>query len=524
MALLFVLLLLQVDPADQLRRQELALRLSELADAEKPDGFVRAVQRELRGPRIDPGLYADCWRPVVRRRVVGQLDALIAAWDKAAIEAPTPARLLYRAKLEDLASRPKVCREKLEEAGKKFPTEPTLLWHLGKARYEAGDRGPAATAFEQMASQKGAEFEVEEFHKLLVVCYAETGRPAAAIEHLRACRDEESYTVPLARLAAQSKLFTEAARLYGIAAEWDPERLSVRLELIAALTAAGEEAQATAARAPLLQTDGKYQKNKLRDYFLLLPPSGRAEEIVRTLREIPEQELLPLLASIPGECEGGVAAVWERQIRSGRDWSILFRMKETWSGTADVKESLAKAESQFPKDAYIAREKIEILARHLEFKDALAAYDRLLQLDPEAKLSGPRPFAALQETLADQALKDVPSALAMALHLLAEPGAGEAEARAIRAALKPGWDLSATDYWTQLRKTPLPKPPKAVVEKITGQIERLSADDFNDRAEAGQQLRKAGLPGIPVLLERIDDPDAEIRSRCREAIRAILTD
>ena len=42
--LVALLILLAQDPADQLRRQELALRLSELADADKLDGFARAVQ------------------------------------------------------------------------------------------------------------------------------------------------------------------------------------------------------------------------------------------------------------------------------------------------------------------------------------------------------------------------------------------------------------------------------------------------------------------------------------------------
>lgn len=520
---LLLALLLQVDPADQLRRQELALRLSELADAEKPDGLVRALQRELRGPRIDPLLYDDCWRPVAKRRGEGRIDAVIAAWDKS-VEPPTAARLLFRAKLEELASRPKVCRDRLEEAAKKFPTEPVLLWHLGKARFDAGDRGPAALAFELMASQKGAAFDVEEFHRLLIACYAETGQTAAAVEHLRALRDDEAYIVDLARLASKSKLFAEAARLYRLALEDDPQRISLRMGLVVALNADGDRVRAAAERAKLFEAEGKFSAAKMQDYFFLLPADGRAEEIVRTLRDLSTESPAVLLRNVPPESRGSVLAAWEASVRDGRDWAVLARMKEAWGSAEETKALLDKGEQRFPKDPHITRERIEILARLKEYKEALAAYARLVELDPDSSRTGTRPFEALQEALADQALKDIPLSMAAALHMLAEPGLSEEQAQATRAALKPGWQQSAADFWVQLKKTPFPKPPKAVEDSLKVQIERLSADDFNDRADAARQLTKAGLAGVPVLLERIDDPDAEIRSKVREAIRSILTD
>jgi tetratricopeptide (TPR) repeat protein len=521
---LLLALLLQADPADQLRRQELALRLSELADAEKPDGFVRAVQRELRGPHIETGLYDDCWRPLVRRRGEGRLDALIAAWDRAAIEASTPARLLYRAKLEELASRPKVCLEKLEGATKKYPAEPVLLWHLGKSRFDAGERGTAASAFEQMASQKGAVFDVSEFHRLLVQCYAETERPWAAVEHLRAAKDEDLESVDLARLARKCRLPGEAARLYRIALAEEPSRISLRMGLILALNEAGERVQAAGERSKLCEVDGKFSAEKMQDYFFLLPAEGRAEEIVRTLRDRGTEPAAMLIRNVPPESRNAVMTEWERTVRDGLDWAVLSRMKESWSSPEETKNTLEKGEKLFPKDPHIVRERIEILSRQHQYKEVLEAYARLAELDPGSKQTRPCPVEAIQEALADQALKDIPTAMAAALRLLSEPGLSEEQIRATRAALKPGWDLSAADFWAQLKKMLLPKPPKPVEETLKAQIERLSADDFNDRAEAAQQLRKAGLPGVPVLLERIDDPDAEIRSRCREVIRAILTD
>lgn len=521
--ILALVLLLAQDPAEQLRRQELALRLSELADQEKLDGFARAVQRELRDPRVDASLFEQCWSPVARRRWEGRLDALLAAWDKAA-EAPTPGRLLYRAKLEELASRSKACRERLEEAVRAFPGEPVLVWALAKARFDAGDRAGAAQALEEAASTKGAVADPEEFHRLLVTCYAETGRPAAAVEHLRAMRREEENAVERARLAARSKLPEEAARLYRLALAEEPDRISLRMGLVVALTAAGEREMAASERARLFVVDGKFSTSKLEDYFFLLPPDGRAEEIVRTLRDLREPSILSCLGSVPLECRTSVMAEWEKTTRDGRDWALLGRMKGSWATEEARAEALTKGEAKFPRDPWIVRERIEALDRSQQYKEIGEAYARLLELDPEGKLTGPRPFEPLTRALADLSLKDVPAAIPMAFRLLSEPGLTEASARAVRAALKPGWDLSAADFWDQLKKSKLRRPTGELEGSLRASIEKLSSDDFAVRTEASAELRRGGLPAIPVLLERVDDPDAEIRSRIRDVIRSILTD
>jgi tetratricopeptide (TPR) repeat protein len=375
-----------------------------------------------------------------------------------------------------------------------------------------------------MASQKGAVYDVPDFHRFLVQCYAETERPWAAVEHLRAAKDEDLEAVDLARLAAKCKLPVEAARLYRIALGEEPARISLRMGLIVALNAAGERAQAAAERAQLFMVDGKFSKSKVQDYFHLLPNEGRAEEIVRTIRDFTGEPLTILVETTPVESRTSVLAEWERTVQDGRDWAQLGKLKRYW-GTAE--ESLAvlkRGEALFPKDPWILRESIEGLAQAGEFKEAAAAYARLVEIDPDASKTGARPYPWLRRALEDLSLKDIATALPLATRLLAEPGLDEKEAQLIRAALRPGWDLSGADFWTQMKKTPFPKPPKALDQSLRTQIERLSSEEFNDRAAAFVELKKAGLAGIPVLLERIDDPDAEIRSRCREAIRAILTD
>jgi len=522
MTSLLLLLVLAQDPAEELRREELALRLSEFADAEKLDGFARAVQRELRSPKVDVPLFDQCWQPVARRRWDGRIDSLLAAWDRSA-DPPAPGRLLYRARLEELAARPKGCRERLEEAARRFPGDPALLWHLARSRFEAGDRGPAAAALEEMAAAGGA-FEGEEFHRLLVICYASTGRPAAAIEHLRAMRREEVNALDRARLAARSGLPDEAVRLYRVALDEEPERVSLRMGLIVALTAAGERAQAAAERARFFAVDGKFSASRLEDYFFLLPPEGCAEEIVRTLRDLDGPTLLSCLGTVPVESRTSVLAEWERTARDGRDWAVLGRMKGAWANEAARMDALDRGAAKFPRDPWILREKIEALDRTGRFREVGDAYARLAELDPDGRVTGPRPIEPLTRALAELSLKDIPAAVPMAFRLLAEPGLDGASAHAVRAALKPGWDLSAADFWTELRKAKLAKPPASAEKALRAHLERLASDDFDVRGEASAELRKGGLLAVPVLLERIDDPDAEVRSRVRDLVRAILTD
>jgi hypothetical protein len=359
---------------------------------------------------------------------------------------------------------------------------------------------------------------------MLATCYAETARPAPAIEHLRAMRREDENAVDRARLAARLRLPEEAARLYRVALAEEPERLSLKMGLVVALTAAGERAEAAAERSRLFVADGTFSPSRMEDYFFLLPPEGRPEEIVRTLRDLQEPTLLSCLRTVPVEARSSVMAEWERTTRDGRDWAVLGRMKGSWADEAARVEALTRGEAAFPQDPWIAREKIEALDRAGQFREVGEAYARLGDLDPGGKITGPRPFGILARALADLSLKDIPAAIAMAVRLLAEPGLDDASARAVRAALKPGWDLSGAEFWAQLKKAKLPRPPAAAEKALRAQIERLAADDFDVRTEATAELRKGGLPAVPVLLERIDDPDAEIRSRVRDAIRSILTD
>src|SRR6185436_5320712 len=161
LAVLAAVLCLQ-DPSDQLRRDELNLRLHDLAESQKLDAFSKSVLRELRGKRIDGPLLEQCWRPVARRNWEGTIDRLIEAWDKAAAgEFPSPGQALYRVRLEQIA-KPAAAKEKLEEAARRFPGEPLLLWALGKARFESADYGAAAKALEA-----GGAPDVDDFHRML---------------------------------------------------------------------------------------------------------------------------------------------------------------------------------------------------------------------------------------------------------------------------------------------------------------------------------------------------------------------
>jgi hypothetical protein len=330
--------------------------------------------------------------------------------------------------------------------------------------------------------------------------------------------------VDYARLAAKAGLPEEAARLYRIALREEPERNALRMGLIVALIASGERAEAAAERSRLFVVDNKFSKSKLEDYFFLLPAEGRPQEIVRTLRDLREPSMFSMLGTIPPESRTSVMVEWERTTQDGRDWALLGRMKSSWSTEQARLEVLAKGEALCPKDPWIVLEKIDALDKTEQFKELGDSYGRLCELDPEGKITGPRPFVPLTRALENLALKDVPAAVRMAFRMLGEPGIDEPSAVATRAALRPGWELSGGLFWEELRKTKLPRPPQAVEQSVRARIEKLGADDFGERSAAAAELRKGGLGSIPVLLERIDDPDAEIRSRVRDAIRAILTE
>jgi tetratricopeptide (TPR) repeat protein len=520
------------DPSDQLRRDELNLRLHDLAESEKLDAFSRAVLRELRGKRIDGPLLEQCWRPVGRRNWDGTVDRLLEAWDKAAAaEAPAPAPALYRVRLEQLA-RPKAAREKLEEAVRRFPDEPMILWAAGKARYESAEYGPAAGALEAMAAQKSAAFEVDDFHRMLARCYAETDREAAAIEHLRAIGEASAEVRDVAALAVKCRLHAEAARLYRVAFDLEPERTSLRLSIIASLAAAGETAQAAAERRKIFEVDGALRVVNVEEYFYLLPPEGRSAEIVTTLRQLLEAkpdgvakmtQLVSLARTVPGECRGSVMTQWEGSAGEPLDVALLACLKRNWGPRADALECLEAAEKRFPKNPWILREKIEALDALGRFKDVGETYGALVETDPGGQ-TGPRPYPQLARAVRGLGDLDPSAAMALALRSLLEPG-GETTAREeMRGALRSTWDKSGPAVWEELRKHKPPRPSADVEAQARRWVEKLSADEFEERTQATAELKKLGMAAAPVVIGALDDKDAEVRSRVREVLRSLFID
>lgn len=520
------------DPADQLRRDELSLRLNDLAESRKLDAFSRAVLRELRGKRIDGTLLEQCWRPVSRRSWDGAVDRFLETWDKeAASEAPAPGQALYRVRLEQLA-KPKGVKDSLEAASRLFPGEPLILLAVGKSRLESGEFEAAANSLEGMAAQKGATFDLDEFHRMLVRCYAETDRPLAALEHLRAISEATAEERDLAILASRCRLHAEAARLFALAFSLEPDRTSLRLNLIAALSAAGETTRAAAERLKIFETDGAFRVVNVEEYFFLLPPEGRSAEIVASLRQLVDAkpdgaarmtQLASLSRTVPGECRGSVMSRWETSAREPLDVAMLACLKRNWGPRADAIECLEAGEKRFPKDPWILREKIEALDVLSRFKEVAETYAQLVEVDPGCK-TGPRPYAQLSRAVRDLGDKDSPAALGLALRSLAEPGGEGTVREEMRGALRSAWDKAGAAAWEELRKQKPPRPSAEVEAKSRIYIAKLSADEFDERSAATANLKKLGMAAVPVLLESLDDQDAEVRSRVREVLRAIFTD
>jgi hypothetical protein len=521
------------DPAEDLRRQELALRLEDLAGEGKLEAFSRAVLRELRGRRVDAAKLELCWKLGALRRWESRLPDFAAAWDKAAAdEAPAPAQALFRARLEGLVSKPAACREPLEAAAKKFPGEPAILWFLARARADAAEHRGAAAALEEMASLSGYPFDADEFHRMLALSYAETERPAAALEHLRAVREDPADALDLAALATKCRLPEEAARYFRLAADSDPGRLSIRMGLIRSLQAAGAEAEARAERRALFTVDGEISATRVEDYFFLLPAEGRVDEILRTLMQLlpgadtPEASKLvdAVAAKVPGDERSRVSDSWEASAREARDWLLLGRVKRTWiAGLQPALDSIEKGEKLFPQDVPLLREKLDLMERLYRPKGVSAAFLRLAELDPD-KRTGPRPYASAQRAIRQLAQVDAAEAIHLGVFILSEPGLDEAALQETRAAMKPACDAAGPAFWEEVRKLKLPAAGAKTSEAVRAHLSKLSDDEFEVRTAAARGLKKIGLPAIPALLEHIDSTDVEVRIRSREIIRAILSD
>ena len=527
-----VLLLVQ-DPADQLRRQELALRLEDLASSGKLEAFARAVQRELRARPVDAAALDLCWKLAALRRWDGKLEEFVAAWDRTASAEPAaPGQALFRARLESLLSKPKSHLDRLDAAAKKFPGEPAILWHLARARLEAADHRGAAAALEELAPLRGFAFDPDEFHRMLAQSYAQTDRRAAAVEHLRAIREDPGDALELATLSLKCRLPEEAARYFRLALVSDPDRLSLRMGLIRALQDSGADADARAERKAMFTVNGEISVGKIEDYFFLLPAEGRVEEITRTVAglvpaaETPEfaKAFDAVAAKIPADERGRVAAAWEQSAREARDWVMLGRLRRNWAaGMEPALEAIVKGEKLFPQDPSIVREKMDLMERLYRPKGVADAFLRLAELDPE-KRSGPRPYAAAHRAMRQLAPIDSVEAIRLGVFILSEPRLDATTLQETRAAMKPACEQAGGTFWPEIRKLKLPPPEQKVVDAARSHISRLSDDEFEVRSGAAKELRKLGLPVVPILLERIDDSDIELRSQAREIIRAILSE
>src|SRR5262249_19641768 len=227
--------------------------------------------------------------------------------------------------------------------------------------------------------------------------------------------------------------------------------------------------------------------------------------------------------AVPAESRSLVLAEAEAKAVDVPDWVFLLQVKRVWCRPQEALEAVQRAEKQFPGDALILRQKVDVAFAAEEWQMCAEAYVTLSDLDPGGKASGPRPFNLGAIALQSLAIRDVPLAFGLAMRILQDPALDAAMRQKTQAALRSGWELTPGDYWTQLKKAKLPRPPRPVEEALRAHIERLSSEEFKKRAEASDQLRKGGVPALAVLVERVDDPDAEVRSRVRDAIRSILT-
>jgi hypothetical protein len=171
----------------------------------------------------------------------------------------------------------------------------------------------------------------------------------------------------------------------------------------------------------------------------------------------------------------------------------------------------------------LLREKLDLMERLYRPKGVSAAFLRLAELDPE-KRTGPRPYASAQRAIRQLAQVDAAEAIRLGVFILSESGLEDATLQETRAAMKPACESAGAAFWDEVRKLKLAAAGGKTGESVRAQLSKLSDEEFEVRSAAARELRKIGLPAIPALLEHIDSPDVEIRSKAREIIRAILSD
>jgi tetratricopeptide (TPR) repeat protein len=158
---------------------------------------------------------------------------------------------------------------------------------------------------------------------------------------------------------------------------------------------------------------------------------------------------------------------------------------------------------------------------------ALAALDpeeALAELDPDGRRSGQAPvlhrFAAMQSYDRGGTRWAVVRA---GIALLEDDGGRRDYRSKAKILIRDACRGFREEDWIELRRLPLPRMPAETAAAAKRRLEDLASDDPAVRVSARGELRKIGVRALPLLLEKCDAADIDLKSNVRETIRAILT-
>lgn len=215
-----------------------------------------------------------------------------------------------------------------------------------------------------------------------------------------------------------------------------------------------------------------------------------------------------------------------RRVESGQDPAVLGALAHRWGLAAEAVRLYGRVQREAEAAGRPLRLKVVPAAGQAP-EEALAQLDpseALAELDPDGRRTGRAPGFHRLEALRVYAREGRSSnVFRLGLLLLSHDG-GDAEAQR-EARSRMSWVARelGEDLWNELRRAALPTPTPAIAAETRRCLEELVRDDVQARQAAKEALRKLGTSSFPLLLEKADAADPELRSSVRELILSILT-
>jgi tetratricopeptide (TPR) repeat protein len=177
-----------------------------------PEDLAARLAQKLREGPWSLELLDECEGIVESARL--RRETILSAWDRAKPEGDNPRFLLFRARMARPMSCPLDLAAALEDLIRRFPDDPPILFHTGKARLETGRYSGARAALEALLEKDPGADRRPALHLWLAECCARSGSPELAREQLRRAEEVQD-PLFLGAFASRLGLKEDAIRLFG---------------------------------------------------------------------------------------------------------------------------------------------------------------------------------------------------------------------------------------------------------------------------------------------------------------------